>query len=279
MLPDFMIRAILASLMVSVLLGVLNPLINLKGLAFLTHATFHSLLFGAVLGMILGLLFNNLGMVTLVAMVVTVIAVLSIAELEKRGFTTDSAVGIVASFVAGLTVLSFGILYKVMATRPYYPVSENIVSYLTGEIFLITNNDLLFLSVFGTVILIVMLAFYRDFIYVSFDPEGVESYGGNVRMYLMILYVIVGVIGALIVQSVGLITLQVVAILPGAIALMLSRDMHTILLISLTLTLSVQLMSLFVAYETSIPPSGIATIIFGIMYGVLLKVKGTGQVS
>ncbi|NPA47771.1 MAG: metal ABC transporter permease, partial [Thermococci archaeon] len=271
MIPDFMVRAVLASLMVSVLLGLLNPLINMKGLAFLTHATFHSLLFGAVLGMIIGLLFNSLGVVTLVAMLVTVFAVLGIAELEKRGFTTDSAVGIVASFVAGLTVLSFGVLYRVMATRPYYPVSENIVSYLTGEIFLITNGDLLFLSVFGTVILVVMLAFYRDFLYVSFDPEGVESYGGNVRAYLMVLYVLVGVIGALIVQSVGLITLQVVAVLPGAIAITLSDDMRRIILISLVLTLSVQLVSVFAAYETSIPPSGIATIIFGVIYGVLLK--------
>ncbi len=269
-----MIRAILASIMVSILLGLLNPLINLKGLAFLTHATFHSLLFGAVLGMILGLIFNSLGLITLVAMVITVLAVVIIAELEKKGFTTDSAVGIVASFVAGLTVLGFGILYKVMATRPYYPVSENIVSYLTGEIFLITNNDLLFLSAFGTAVLVVMLAFYRDFIYVSFDPDGVESYGGNVRAYLMVLYVIIGVVGALIVQSVGLITLQVVAVLPGAIAIMLSSDMRNILLVSISLTLSVQLISLFVAYETSIPPSGIATIIFGAMYGVLLKVKG-----
>ncbi len=276
LLPDFMVRALLASVMVSILLGFLNPLINLKGLAFLTHATFHSLLFGAVLGMIIGFFVNNLGTITVTAMVVTVVAVLVIAELEKRGFTSDSAIGIVASFVAGFTVLSFGILYKVMATRPYYPVSENIVSYLTGEIFLITKGDLLFLSAFGVVILVLMLAFYRDFLYVSFDPEGVESYGGNVRAYLMILYVLVGVIGALIVQSVGLITLQVVAVLPGAVAIMVSGDIRRILTVSLVLTLSVQLISLFVAYLTSIPPSGIATIILGVIYGVLLKFKGAG---
>ncbi|HDZ36615.1 MAG TPA: metal ABC transporter permease, partial [Thermococcus sp.] len=142
MIPEYLIRAILASVMVSVLLGMLSPVINMKGLAFLTHALFHSLLFGAVLGMILGLLFENLSLVMLVALIVTVIVVLTIAGLEKLGFSPDSAVGIVASFVAGLTVLSFGVLYKVMATRPYFPLSESIVSYLTGDIFLITLDDL-----------------------------------------------------------------------------------------------------------------------------------------
>ncbi len=270
MIPEFIIRAILASIVVSVLLGLLSPLINTKGLAFLTHALFHALLFGAVLGMILALLFNNYALVTLVALVVTVIVVLTIAQLEKLGFTPDSAVGIVASFVAGLTVLGFGILYKVMATRPYFPLAENIVSYLTGDIFLITLDDLTVLVIGGAVMFFLLLMLYRDFLYLSFDPEGMESYGGNARAYLMILYVIVGTIGALIVQTVGLITLQVVAVLPGAIALMVSNDLRKVLAVSLFTTLSIQLSSIILAYYTAIPPSGIATIILGLIYGALL---------
>lgn len=271
MIPEFLIRALLASIMVSVLLGLLSPIINTKGLAFLTHALFHALLFGAVLGMILALLLNNYGLVILTALVVTTLLVILIAQLEKIGFTSDSAVGIVSSFVAGLTVLGFGVLYKVMATRPYFPLTQNIVSYLTGDIFLVTLDDLTVLIVGGSVVFFVLLLLYRDFLYISFDMEGVESYGGNARVYLTILYVLVGVIGALIVQTVGLITLQVVAILPGAIALMVSSDFRKVLGISLLLTLTVQLTSVVLAYFTAIPPpSGIATIMLGIVYGALL---------
>jgi len=269
-IPEYIIRAILASITVSVLLGLLSPIINMKGLAFLTHATFHSLLFGAVLGMVFGLILENLSLVMVVALIVTIIVVVLIAELEKKGFSSDSAVGIVASFVAGLTVLSFGVLYKVMATRPYFPLSEDIVSYLTGEIFLITLNDLLTLVIGGMVAFFIMLLLYRDFLYLSFDPEGLESYGGNSRAYLMILYVLVGGVGALIVKTVGLITLQVVAVLPGAIALMMSSDIRKILGVSLFLTLGVELSSVVLAYFTSIPPSGLATIMLGVIYGALL---------
>jgi len=269
-IPEFILRAILASIMVSVLLGLLSPLINTKGLAFLTHALFHALLFGAVLGMILALIFNSYALVTLVALIVTITIVLIIAQLEKLGFTPDSAVGIVASFVAGLTVLGFGILYKVMASRPYFPLTENIVSYLTGDIFLITMNNLAVLILGGALIFFVLLFLYRDFLYLSFDPEGMESYGGNARAYLMILYVLVGAIGALIVQTVGLITLQVVAVLPGAIALMVSSDLRKVLAVSLALTLVIQLSSIVLAYYTAIPPSGIATIMLGVIYGALL---------
>jgi zinc/manganese transport system permease protein len=270
MIPEFILRAVLASITVSVLLGLLSPLINMKGLAFLTHALFHALLFGAVLGMILGLILNNLALVTFVAMIVTLIVVLTIAELEHLGFSSDSSVGIVASFVAGLTVLGFGILYKVMATRPYYPLSENVVSYLTGELFLISTRDLEVLTVGGFIITILLLLFYRDFLYLSFDPEGIDSYGGSSRFYLILLYILVGLTGSLIVQSVGLVTLQVIAVLPGAIALMLSEDIRKILAISLLVTLFVQLFSVGAAYFTAIPPSGIATIILGLIYGILL---------
>jgi zinc/manganese transport system permease protein len=270
MIHEFMIRAVLASIVVSVLLGFLSPIINTKGLAFLTHALFHALLFGAVLGMILALLLNNYALVMLIALLVTILVVLTIAELEKLGFTPDSAVGIVASFVAGLTVLGFGILYMVMAKRPYFPLNQNIVSYLTGDIFLISLSDLTVLVLGGLLMFFLLLLLYRDFLYLSFDPEGMESYGGNVRAYLMILYVIVGTVGALIVQTVGLITLQVVAILPGAIALMVSRDLRKVLAVSLATTLGVQLISLGLAYYTAIPPSGIATLFLGAIYGLLL---------
>lgn len=270
MIPEYLIRALLASVMVSVLLGMLSPLINTKGLAFLTHAIFHALLLGAVLGMIFGLLLDNLSLVMLVALVVTVAVVLIIAHLEKLGFSSDSAVGIVASFVAGLTVLGFGVLYKVMAGKPYFPLSQSIVSYLTGEIFLITLNDLTVLVCGGAILFFVMLFLYRDFLYLSFDPDGLESYGGNTRAYLMILYVLVGAIGALIVQTVGLITLQVVAVLPGAIALMVKSDLRKVIGLSLFLTLGIQLSSVILAYFTDIPPSGLATIMLGVIYGVIL---------
>ena len=268
MIPEYLLRALLASVMISVLLGLLSPLINMKGLAFLTHATFHSLLFGAVLGMIFGLILENLGMVVWAALMVTVAVVTLIAWLENRGFTSDTAVGIISSFVAGATVLSFGILYKIMATRPYFAFSQSIVSYLTGEVFLITVNDLLMLVLGGALIFFIMAFFYRDFLYVSFDPEGVKSYGGNVRAYLMLLYVMVGSIGALIVKTVGLITLQVVAVLPGAIALMLSDDLRRIIGVSIFLTLGVEVASVLLAYYTNIPPSGIATIFLGVVYGI-----------
>ncbi|ASJ03212.1 ABC transporter [Thermococcus profundus] len=273
MIPEFMVRALLASVTISVLLGLLSPIINMKGLAFLTHALFHSLLFGAVLGMILGLVLGNLSLVMIVATLVTLVIVLTIAELERFGFSSDSAVGIVASFVAGLTVLGFGILYKVMANRPYFPLTENVVSYLTGELFLITRENLLALTGFGFLILLVLLLFYRDFLYISFDIEGVESYGGRSRFYLVLLYVLVGLMGSLIVQSVGLVTLQVVAVLPGAIGVMLSEDLRRIVLTSLLVTLTVQLSSVVVAYFTAIPPSGIATILLGAIYGALLVRK------
>ncbi|ASJ11225.1 ABC transporter [Thermococcus sp. P6] len=270
MIPEYLLRAILASIVVSVLLGTLSPLINTKGLAFLTHALFHALLFGAVLGMILGLLLSNIALVTATALIVTVLVVLLIAWLERAGFSPDSAVGIVASFVAGLTVLGFGVLYRVMASRPYFPLSQNIVSYLTGEIFLISLNDLTVLVFGGALLFFVLLLLYRDFLYLSFDPEGIESYGGNVGAYLMTLYVLVGATGALIVQTVGLITLQVVAVLPGAIALMVSSNVRKVLAVSVALTLAVQLSSVALAYLTDIPPSGLATIMLGVVYGGLL---------
>ncbi|MFA4639484.1 metal ABC transporter permease [Pyrococcus kukulkanii] len=270
MIEEYLFRAILASLMVGTLLGLLSPLINVKGIAFLTHATFHALLFGAVLGMILGLIVGNLSLIFWISLIVAIVVVIVIAEMEIRGYSSDTAVGATAGIVAGLTVLGFGILYKVMASKPYFGLSESIVTYLTGEIFLITLNDLWMLVLGGIIAFAIMLAFYRDFIYLSFDPEGLESHGGNARLYLMILYFLVGAIGGLIVKTVGLITLQVLAVLPGAIALTLSRDLRGLIGLSLGITLLTQVSSVILGYLLDVPPSGLATVFLGTLYGALM---------
>ncbi|HIH73082.1 MAG TPA: metal ABC transporter permease, partial [Thermococcaceae archaeon] len=96
MIPEYLLRALLAGIMVSVLLGMLSPLINMKGLAFLTHATFHTLLFGAVLGMILGLILENFSLILWMALIVTIFVVVLIALLEDRGFSSDTAIGVIA---------------------------------------------------------------------------------------------------------------------------------------------------------------------------------------
>ncbi|AFK23112.1 metal ABC transporter permease [Pyrococcus sp. ST04] len=269
MIEEYLFRAILASLMVGTLLGLLSPLINVKGIAFLTHATFHALLFGAVLGMIIGLVLGDLSLIFWISLLVAILITIIIAELELRGYSSDTAVGTIAGIVAGLTVLGFGILYKVMASRPYFGLSESIVTYLTGEIFLITIKDLWTLVIGGVLAFALMLLFYRDFIYLSFDPEGLESHGGNVRLYLMILYFLVGAIGGLIVKTVGLITLQVLAVLPGAIALTLSKNVRELIAWSLAITLSTQIISVILGYGLGVPPSGLATIFLGTAYGAL----------
>ena len=59
-----------------------------------------------------------------------------------------------------------------------------------------------------------------------------------------------------------------IAVLPGAIALMRSENLKSIIALSLGITMGVEIVSIILAYFIDIPPSGIATIILGTIYGV-----------
>jgi len=267
-IPEYFLRAILASTVITFLMGLLSPLISFKGLAFLTHAAFHSLLLGGILGVILTALIGGVNP-TWTALIVTVLTVLAIAALETSGLTSDTATGIVSSLVAGLTVLGFGALYVIAAKKQLYGFTQNIVSYLIGEVFLLTVNDLLELAAAGLALTLTLILLYRDFLYVSFDPEGLASCGGNTKLYLTILYAITGAAAAVIVKTTGLITLQVIAILPGAIALKISRKLKKILVYSIAITGATQYASLIIAKALNAPPSGVATILLAAAYGIV----------
>ncbi len=272
-IPEHVLRSIAASVFLSILMGMISPLISMKGIAFLTHATFHSLLLGAVIGMIAGLFTGSFTLLTLFAAALTVLTVMAIAYIENKGITSDTATGIISSIVAGLTVLSFGFLYIVMENKPYVGASQNVVSYLIGEIFLLSLNDLLELSI-GSFILVILLMFlYRDFVYLSFDPETLTSYGAKIHVYLYILYVIVGASAAVIVKTTGLITLQVIAVLPGAISLKVSNNLKKIVLISILVACLSQLASIYLATLSSFPPSGIAAILLALIYSATMLIR------
>ena len=100
--------------------------------------------------------------------------------------------------------------------------------FLQGNILGITRGEtLLLLSVIGTV-LVVHGLLYKEFLFVSYDPEMARTLGYSVPGWNLLLYLTFGVVIAVAMQSAGVLLVFNFLVLPAVTGLLLGHGMRTL---------------------------------------------------
>ena len=152
----FMVRALLASVIVGVLCAVMGTYVVLRGMAFLGDALAHAILPGVAIAYLLH------GNLLVGALVAAIVIALSIGLFSKDGaIREDTAIGIL--FAAAL---SLGI--ALISTIKTYAVDLSHI--LFGNVLGVSPLDLTLTAVLGFVILLTVFLLYKPFLVISFDP-------------------------------------------------------------------------------------------------------------
>ncbi|RIK50154.1 MAG: manganese ABC transporter permease, partial [Chloroflexi bacterium] len=152
----FMVRGLLASLMVGVLCSVLGSYVILQGMAFFGDALAHTILPGVVLAYLFGwpMAVGALGF--------GILAALGIGALSQRGeIREDTAIGIIfaGSFALGVALLS--------TLRTY---AVDLAHILFGDVLGVSAGDLWLTFGLGALVLGIVFFFYKEFLVMAFDP-------------------------------------------------------------------------------------------------------------
>jgi manganese/iron transport system permease protein len=209
----FMLRGMLASLIVGVVCATVGTYIVLRGMAFLGDALAHSILPGVAIGYVLGegarqpLFWWALGAAVLAS--ITIGAVARGARLRE-----DTAIGVV---FAGMFALGIALISTV---RSY---SVDLTHFLFGDILGVSNSDLLLAFIFGGLVLIVVLIFYKEFLVISFDPLLAATLRLPVRLLENLLLVLIALSIVVSLQTVGVALMVAMLVTPAAAAFLLTR--------------------------------------------------------
>ncbi|HEX6537128.1 MAG TPA: metal ABC transporter permease [Gemmatimonadaceae bacterium] len=97
--------------------------------------------------------------------------------------------------------------------------------FLQGNILGITRGDTLVLLAVTVPVLLVHLAFYKEFLFVSFDRETARTLGYRVTRWNLALYFTLGLVIASAMQFAGVMLVFNFLVLPAVTGLLLSRSM------------------------------------------------------
>ncbi len=217
---DFLQSALAAGLLASIGCGLMGTYVVVKRIAFIAGGIAHSVLSGMGAALYFG--FSPLAG----ALIAAVLAALLIGWVRLRWRAEeDTLIG--ALWAIGMAV---GILF--IAKTPGY--QSDLMSYLFGNILLVPVESLWFMAALDGLLLLLVLAYHRQFLAVAFDEEFARLRGIPVTFFYLLLLVMVAVTVVLLIQVVGLILVLALLTLPAAIA---GHYVHSLGLMMLIATL------------------------------------------
>ncbi|MFC4223497.1 metal ABC transporter permease [Lysinibacter cavernae] len=251
----FMQRALLITVIASIVCAVLSSWLVLIGWSLMGDAVSHAVLPGVVLAYALGVPF------ALGALVFGGGAVLLIGFVRgKSEVKEDAAIGIVFTtlFALGLVLISI------------VPSQVDLTHILFGNLLGASVLDLWQVLIVAAVVLSIVLLKRRDITLFAFDPVQAHAIGLSPRRLNALLLGLLALTVVVALQAVGVILVVAMLIIPGVTALLLTRRLSRMLLVAPTLASLCAVVGLYVSYYVNASSGGMVVLTQGILFFVVL---------
>ena len=253
---EFMRLALVALVLISLVGGVVGAFVVHKGLAFLGDALAHSTLAGVAIAFVAG------ANVSIGALLAAAITALGIGWTHRRARVSyDTAIGIlfVAMFSLGILVLS--------RRRGYTP---DLFSFVFGNILGVSRADLIGAALLAVAVLVFVYAFYRELVFVAYDPAMAMASGLPVAafQYALLLLIAVAVVVAL--KAIGIVLVNAMLIIPAATASLVVHRMPAIVAWGAAAALLASVLGLHLSYYAGVAASPAIVLVACLLFALTL---------
>lgn len=257
----FMLRGLIAAVLVGAVSAVVGTYVVLRGMAFFGDALAHSILPGVAVGYLVG--GGARGPLFWWAMLTAVASALGIGAISRSTkIKEDTAIGIIfaGTFALGIALIS--------TVRSY---TVDLTHFLFGDVLGVRAGDLWLIGIFGGLILLTVLAFYKEFLVLSFDPVLAETLRLPARLLDYLLYILIAVSIVVSLQTVGVALMLAMLVTPAATAYLVTHRLPLMMsLAALVASLSGAL-GLYLSYYFGLASGAAivltATAFFGLVWG------------
>jgi zinc transport system permease protein len=155
-----------------------------------------------------------------------------------------------------------GILF-IAKTQGY---NENLMSYLFGNILMVSPQDLWLIGGLDAFVIIIGLLFYNQFLAVCFDEEFARLRGVNVEFFYLLLLCLTALTVVLLVTVVGIVLVIALLTLPVAVAGHFSKRLWHMMTLSTILSILFTTGGLALSYNTNLPAGATIIVLAGTIY-------------
>lgn len=254
----FMQRGMLAAVLVGIVCAVVGTYVVLRGMAFFGDALAHAILPGVAMGYLVG--GGAREPLFWWALVTAVIASLGIGSLIRATkMREDTAIGIV---FAGMFALGIALISTV---RNY---TADLTHFLFGDVLAVSHTDLLLIGIFGGLVILTVVALYKEFLLISFDPLLAATLRLPVRVLDYLLYILIALAVVVSLQTVGVALMVAMLVTPAATAYMLTHRLPIMMVLAALLASLAGVVGLYLSYYLNVA-SGAAIVLTSTFFFIL----------
>ncbi|TGE82945.1 metal ABC transporter permease [Weissella confusa] len=230
---NFLQSALLASVMVGVMSGIIGSFIILRGMSLMGDAISHSVLPGVAVAYMLGI---NLMVGAAAFGVIAALLIGAVAANSK--LKNDTAIGIVFSafFALGFILIS-------MAES-----STHLHHILFGNVLAVSDRDLMSTVAVLVIVVLFVVIFYKELLITSFDETFAKTYGLQTAYLHYGLMLVLTLVTVSALQTVGIILIVAMLITPAATAFLWTNRLQWMLVIAASVGAVASVIGLYLSY-------------------------------
>ena len=252
---SFMVRGLSAAVLTGIVCAVIGVYVVVRGMAFLGDALAHSILPGVAVGYLITdgarepLFWWGTGTAVLVSLAIG--AVSKGARIKQ-----DTAIGII---FAGMFALGIAIISTVKS----YTV--DLTHFLFGDVLGVSGNQLILIAVFSALILLLIIAFYKEFLVLTFDPTLATTLRIPIRAFDYLQLVLIALAIAVSFQAVGVALMVAMLVTPAAAAYLLTKRLPVMMILAAVIASASGVIGLYFSYYVNIA-SGPAIVLVATLF-------------
>jgi zinc transport system permease protein len=254
----FVRNALFAGLLSAILFGTLGAVVTVKRISGLAGAISHAVLGG--IGMALYLAAHGIlpGLPPMVgALVFALIAAAIIGFVSLKAKQREDTV-INAIWAIGMSI---GVLF--IAKTPGY---ADPMSYLFGNILLVSTSDLVMLAVLDLIVLVLVWRYYPQIEASAFDEEFARVRGVPTDAVFMVILAVTAVAVVLLQTFVGIVMVIAMLTLPSGTAGFAARNLAGMMIGGTILSVMFTVSGLAVSWALDMPAGGVIVVIAGAIF-------------
>ena len=238
-MDDFLIRALIAGLLIAIIAGPLGVFILWRRMAYFGDTLSHSAILGVALGLLLsiniklGILFSTL-----------LVAGLLIYSQRQKKLASDTMLGIIShsALSLGLVLISF-----------VEGVRVDIESWLFGDILAVSWHDITHIAIGVGIVIVALLLIWKPLLSLTVHEELALVEGVNVSLISAIYTLLIALLVAIAMKIIGALLITSLLIIPAATARQFSKTPEQMALISIGIGMLAVFIGLIASYYSDTP--------------------------
>ena len=236
--PAYMQRALVISLLLAALSGVVGVVVQFRRLSFMTDALTHSVFPGIAIAFVAG---ESLFVGALIAGAVAATLLTFAARSTRIDQDAFMALVLASLFSIGVIVVS--------RHRSY---SADLTTLLFGRVLAVDTADIITTAAVAVVALGVLVAIRKELLLRAFDETGAEAMGYSLLRIDLAVNLVVALVVVAAVRAVGTALVVALLITPAATARLLCSRLQSLMISAVAISALAAWLGLVISYDASV---------------------------